>query len=963
MRLVEEGRPVKLLVEICAYEGVKRIAGTIAEDIRKVTGQKPEIVTEREYGERTDRADRVILCATVGKSALLEELERSGMIDLSAVRGKREVYQIRLQEGSPACAGELLVICGSDKRGTIYGMFALSEYIGVSALCYWGDVTPRRNPDIVVGREIETVSKEPSVMYRGFFINDEWPCFGTWARAHFGGTNAECYERVFELLLRLKGNYMWPAMWADSFPLDGPGSRNEELADEYGIIIGYSHHEPCLRASEEWDKVRGPESPYGNEWNFRTNEEGLLRYWEDALKRSGGYEKMITIGMRGERDTSMLGGQASIKENIELLKDIICKQKRLIRKYAPDAPQILALYKEVEAYFYGDSETEGLKDWPELDGVICMLCEDNFGNMRTLPTPENRERPGGYGMYYHLDYHGAPVSYEWVDSTPLSLIWEQMSTAYEYGIREAWIVNVGDIKFHEVPLSYFMALAWDYEKWGGRNPDSPAEYAKKWAKECFPAADRSVRLQAAKVLTEYMGLNYLRRPESLHAGIYHSCHYEETDRMLKRAEEIERLSAEIEKTLSGTERDAYYSMVHYSAMASMNLLKMHLYAGKNHHYAKQGRPAANRYAALTRECIRRDKELAGEFREFREGKWSGMELASHIGFIKWNEDGWRYPVLHMVEPAGKPRLSVSRKDSETVLVKDYSGSVLLIPDFLDAECGQVILELSNDGTGILNYRIEPADGREMPAWLEVSPKAGEVTELQEVVLTCRRPCLTAETETVRILIRGGDTTIAADISARAVNIEDYPDGTFWPRQGVVTMEARHYCRRTDTERGSFRVIEDYGKYGSGVKVFPVTAEFGLMEEKPSLTYRFFCESTGDYTVEVITSPVNPQAKDKPLRCCLENGKKESRIMVVVPRDYRAGEHSDLRWSRAVLNQEHIAGVRMPFDAGVQELTIGALEAGMVIERIRIYPAKKPLAESYLGPEESVRSGTDRSQFI
>ncbi|MDE5747077.1 MAG: glycosyl hydrolase 115 family protein, partial [Acetatifactor sp.] len=333
MRLVNDGQAVSLIVETEAFEGVKRIADKVAEDIRKVTGSRPQVLEKLGADQR-----RAVLCATLGKSALADALERAGLLDTVGLQGKREVYLIqkftaKQLETVETLSGldewpqqELLLICGSDKRGTIYGMFALSEYIGVSPLCFWGDVEPAQKPDVEIGDDIQTLSKEPSVRYRGFFINDEWPCFGNWTSKHFGGFNADAYEHVFELLLRLKGNYLWPAMWSASFPIDGPGSANEELADIYGVVMGYSHHEPCLRASEEWDKVRGPETKYGNEWNFYTNEQGLLNYWKEALERSGKYENIITIGMRGERDTSMLGEQATVEENVNLLKDIIRKQ-------------------------------------------------------------------------------------------------------------------------------------------------------------------------------------------------------------------------------------------------------------------------------------------------------------------------------------------------------------------------------------------------------------------------------------------------------------------------------------------------------------------------------------------------------------------------------------------------------------------------------------------------------------
>ena len=398
------------VLENTAFQGVCQIAEKVSRDIKAVCSMLPQVLKQdvlpKERGDQysveggmkalEDFFDKgVIFVGTLGHSETLDCLGDFGVLDVSLIKGKREVYMISI-------IGNSLVIAGSDKLGTIYGLFAVSEYIGVSPMVKFGDAVPQRKSELVALEDIETVSKEPSVKYRGFFINDEWPCFGNWAMEHFGGVNAKLYDQVFEFLLRMKGNYLWPAMWASSFPLDGPGSLNEELADMYGITVAYSHHEPCLRASEEWDKVKGPDSKYGNEWNFHTNQGGLLNYWMDSLKRSGKYQHMVTIGMRGERDSSMLGPDATLKDNIDLLKSVIKAQRGLIMHYVNfdlnKVPQILALYKEVEAYFYGDDETPGLKDWEELENVIFMLCEDNYGHMRTLPTKEIRDHKGGFGM-------------------------------------------------------------------------------------------------------------------------------------------------------------------------------------------------------------------------------------------------------------------------------------------------------------------------------------------------------------------------------------------------------------------------------------------------------------------------------------------------------------------------------------------------------------------------------------
>ncbi len=959
MELTNKAKRTVFLVEETAFEGVKRIAAKVAKDVEKVTGILPEVVDTLDGLDVANT--QVVFCATLGKSPLLQKIQ--GLLRVAEVEGKREVYEISLLQNVEGFA-EMLVIYGSDKRGTIYGMFGLSEYMGVSPLCFWGDAEPLKKDIMEIGQDIATVSKEPSVRYRGFFINDEWPCFGNWAEEHFGGPNAKTYEHVFEFLLRMKGNYLWPAMWSASFPLDGPGSLNEELADIYGVVMGYSHHEPCLRASEEWDKVRGPETKYGNEWNFYTNEEGLLNYWEDALKRSGKYDNLITIGMRGERDTSMLGENATVEENVNLLKDIIRKQRKLIKENVNEdlskVPQLLALYKEVEAYFYGDEKIQGLRDWEELDGVICMLCEDNFGHLRTLPTEDIRDRKGGFGMYYHFDYHGGPISYEWVDSTPFWKAWEQMCMAYEYGIRDAWIVNVGDLKFHEVPLTYFLSLAYDYEKWGYGNKNSYKEYVSQWSAKTFPAASKEVQEKIGTVLTEYININHLRRPEALNADIYHPCNYSEADKMLKRAEALEKLSEEVYASLEGEAKNAYYSMIHFSAMASMNLLKMHLYAAKNAFYAKQGKTIANKYGELVRECMKKDKEYYDAFGAFKGGKWNGMQMAQHIGFTKWNEDDYRNPVVMSVEPAYKPRLKVNRKDAFFTAGKNYGPPMkIVVDDFLYAGNEEVAVEIANDGVGSIHYVIEPQTAdRTLPVWLHVNAMEGDVKEQTELVLTCDRSKLGTEAETVTLLIKDAETTVAVEISAKAVSVKDLPAKTHLSNKGVIAMSAADYFEKKDTAKGSFETMDGYGKYGVGVKVFPSTAVFAFEEEKPTVSYRFLVEEAGEYEAELVVAPTNSVVNKQSVNVMLQvNGDKPQKV-TLVEADFRAGESSDPRWGMGVLNQERRISTKVNLEAGVQQLSVGAMEAGTVLERIVLYKKGFQKKEAYLGPDASLVTGKE-----
>ncbi|MGN1147476.1 MAG: glycosyl hydrolase 115 family protein, partial [Lachnospiraceae bacterium] len=628
LALATQEKAASFWVEDTADAGIRRVAEKVVEDFNRITGRQDElhVITDG----NAPQGETVVCFGCYGKSSLLADLEKMGKVDFSPFSGKWEVYGTWMVEAPFPGVKEALVIAGSDKRGTIYGMFSLSELMGVTPLSYWADAVLPKKTELVISVPEIGISKEPSVKYRGFFINDEWPCFGNWTVEHFDGFTAEMYDKVFELLLRLKGNYLWPAMWSSSFALDGPGTASAELADMYGIVIGNSHHEPCLRASEEWDKVRGENSIYGNAWSFEKNREGLLRYWEDGLKRSAKWESMVTVGMRGERDSKVLGEEATLKDNIDLLKDIIHCQKKLIHKAEEDSgktlPMLLALYKEVEPYYYGDEQTEGLCEWEELKDIILMLCEDNFGYMRTLPDKKMREHPAGFGMYYHLDYHGEPISYEWQNSTPLTKIWEQMSQAYDYGVRQVWIVNVGDLKFNEFPLSYFMNLAYDFEGWGTEAPGREKEYTRELLRKHFGGIlSESGVSEAEWILSETVRLNGMRRPEALNPSVYHPCHYGEADRMLNRAEALQQRAARFMDELPAEAREACYSLFGFAALASANLLKLHLYAAQNRLCAEQGRKKANYMAEQVNACIQEDKRLSAEWAAFKEGKWRGME--------------------------------------------------------------------------------------------------------------------------------------------------------------------------------------------------------------------------------------------------------------------------------------------------------------------------------------------------
>lgn len=939
---VKDGIAASLILENEAYSGVVKIANKVCDDTKLVTGILPEV------RQNIAGCTVPVLVGTLAHSPLLQRLEQEGKADFSNIRGKWESFSFQLIKNPCQGVEQALIIAGSDKRGTIYGLFHISELMHISPWVHFSDAVPAKQAEIVFTEKENFVSKEPSVKYRGFFINDEWPAFGNWTFEHFGGFTAQMYDLIFETLLRLKGNYLWPAMWSSSFTLDGPGEENARLADEYGIVMCNSHHEPCLRHSEEWDKVRGEHSPYGNEWNYYTNREGLLRYWRDGLKRSGKYENVITIGMRGERDSSMLGPDATLKQNIDLLKEIITEQRKLISEcvepVSGNVPQMLALYKEVEAYFYGDENTEGLKDWDGLDGVTLMLCEDNYGNMRTLPTKELRGHNGGWGMYYHFDYHGGPISYEWVNSSYLPKVWDQMTEAYEFGIRDIWVVNVGDLKFQEYPLSFFMDLAYDYEKWGSSNLNAPKQYLENWVEREFRVLNPKQKEFLADGMKGYTKLGYNRKPEACEPETYHPVHYVEAERVLRRAEQIEQKLELLKQSMPAELLPEFWELVYYPAIASLNVLKLNLYAGWNHIAAKAGAVIANDYASKVKACIARDHALTKTFHTLLNGKWNGMARSEHIGFQHWDDVGCCYPVRMYVEPANKPRLLAYVKGEGVYTTGgDWMGKRLLMRQFMEAGVNTGCFVLLNASADPIAYAIDC----DVPG-VEFSKTNGVVLEKEEVTVTVNKTLLQEESGfTVRS--QGGDFHFV--ICADYAELPQCPPTTFLEADGLISIEAEHFVSSQPGDGGAFVVLPEYGKTLSGVKALPCDAAF-TMNTAPGLEYAIWVHSEGEWTVLLYSAPANSLEGGKNLYFGIQVNEGEKQAIALLPEDYNAGDPGCQAWDTMVLDQIRVTKQKITLHSGVNTLHVFALDPGFTLEKIVLVRDSSKLLPSYLGPQET-----------
>ncbi|MBR6044529.1 MAG: glycosyl hydrolase 115 family protein [Ruminococcus sp.] len=894
----DRSAPLHFVCDPGCRRGLIRTADSVRRDISLVLGVMPP-----EVGHTLPCPGAAVIFGTAGESILLDSLEAEGQIFLDGVRGKREVYGFFVLPENG-----YIVIAGSDRRGTVYGLYHLSELIGVSPLVNWSDVLPERRDEVSFSGADSMVSKEPSVRYRGFFINDEWPAFGSWAKKHFGGINAKLYEGVFELLLRLKGNYLWPAMWSSCFALDGPGLASAELADELGVIMGLSHHEPCLRHGEEFSTVRGKDSVYGDAWSFITNREGITRFWRDGLKRNGHLENIITVGMRGERDSTILGEDAGLKENIDLLRDVLKTQNALIREEVnsdlDSVPRMLALYKEVEPYYYGDAETPGLRDDPELDNVILMLCDDNHGYLRSLPDEAMRQHRGGFGMYYHFDYHGGPVSYEWICSTHLPEVQEQMTTCYEHGVSELWIVNVGDLGLQELPLCYFLELAYDVDKWGAGSGNSTDDYVREWLGRQFGralSADDISRLTDTYMRS--MRLIHRRRPEHLNRGAYSPA---EALGMLGEVSESAESIREFESKLPAELEGAFFETVGYNTLAGLGLIELWLCRILNRYFASVGAVCANSYGERMKVCFERDIQLRDRLHTLNGGKWDGFGLAEHIGFRFWNSEERRNPVIETVLPVGRPEVCVGVLGGEFTCGGEWTGKRLIV----QAECcpdgrRRAYLYAAQSGTGRAEYTLTCGEGLKA----EINAVPG-VEGLDTIVLTA-----------------DGDLRGTADAAVKrpggTVKISVELDGE------EITLPAERYSRLYDGEGCRFGVIRDLGNRDSALRVFPLNARPGTAEKAPAAEYEFECRG-GEYLLSFVLMPCSPYRFGEGIRFVYElNG--ERREADVLPEGYEAGVSP--RWGAGVLSHERFFTEAVSLGAGRNVLRIFGTGPEIVPERM------------------------------
>jgi hypothetical protein len=953
--LAESKFVADILLDSSDNKTVYLAAGLFSDDVQRVTGQKPEIKFDIKTVSNT-----CVIVGSIEESSIIKELIRKKVIDVSDVKGKWESCLIQVVENPYKGIEKALVIAGSDRRGTAYWLLELSKQMGVSPWYYFADV-PVVKRDKIGFKQGRFIQKSPSVKYRGIFINDEMWGIRPWAMNTLApdegkGLGPTTYSRVFELLLRLKANMLWPAMHQQTKPFNYY-AENSILADKYGIVMGSSHIEPMLRnniAGAEWDSEY-PGAPY----DYVKNRKNVYDYWEARVKQNGRFENIYTIGKRGKDD------EAGLEVTVNVLEQVIADQRKILSKWVnkevEKVPQVLISYTEVL-----DLYNKGLK----VPGDVCICWpDDNFGYIRQLPDGEEQKRPGGSGVYYHFQWlNGATTAYPWLYSNPLALTWLEMKKAYDFNARKLWIVNVGDIKPAELGIEHFMQMAWnmdDFEK------NEPEKFLVKWASGEF---GEKYSKQIASVFEKYFELSYARRPE--HMVMYNGREQQlkwdwfslknYKDEVQKRIDEFQRMIEQVDaiyEELPLQYKDAFFQMVAYNVKgAALHNLKV-LYAQKSHAYGEEKRAGAAVYAMKAQQAENEIHKLIQHYNREQltvGSKWDRMASLPGPWGSQWRQ--WDMPPLSEFSGEGLPKMNLSSE----------GGEVEKLPVFSMFNNDKRFIDIYNSGNGLYYWEAKVSDD-----WIKLSEYSGSVFDEKRIWVSIdweKAPKGTNIEGHLFFSSHSSNDEIWRNWDGlSADNKKAYTDGTlkhpesekvidvrltifnpdkplakdvrgFVECNGYISIEAEHFTGKKDGQNGSWNVIEGLGRTGNSMAVLPFNTPScnsveEILSESPSLEYEIYSFTTGEVSLELNCIPSYPANKEYGLRYAVSINDSEP---VIVTDNGKRDAISNLMKKTAKINFPK---------QGQHKLKIWMVDPGLVIDKIIIDTGG--VKDSYLGPPESV----------
>ena len=925
---------------------VKRAAELFAADVEAVTGRRPQVTSA------TGETGPAVIVGTVGGSALIRRLSEAGKIDTAPLEGAWERYLIQTVANPLPGIRKALVIAGSDRRGAAYGLFTLSELIGVSPWYWWADVPVKKHAALHVDAP-PTYSQTPSVRYRGIFLNDEDWGLTPWASQTFeperGNIGPRTYAKVCELLLRLKANYLAPAMHPVSTSFNQI-PENKLVADTFAIVMGSTHCEPLLlNTASEWDtKTMGP-------WNYDKNKEGINRVLTQRVRENSPYENVYTLALRGLHDGAM-STTLPMHEKVRMLQQALLDQRRIlaenIDRPVETVPQAFTPYKEVLEIYSNGLELP--------DDITIVWPDDNYGYMKRLSGVREQRRTGRSGVYYHVSYLGVPHSYLWFSTTPPSLMYEELRKAYDTTADRLWLVNCGDLKGSEMQVSLFLDMAWDI---GRFTADNVVSYPARWLAGIFGEAYYD-RLEA--MTREHLRLAFPRKPEYMGWGYHwnrfdHNCeqltdtdfsftNYDEAQRRLEAYRQLGARAEALLHEIGDEARPAFYQLVYYPLRGAELMNRMTLGGQRNRWYARQGRAATNAVRDEVQRCYDSLQVITRGYNSLLGGKWN------HMMSMRQNYDGvsayFNLPHLATHDAAGAPRLALQVAGEDVTGARAFHA----LPAFDNYLRRTYPVEIYNRGGGTLAWTAHASE-----PWVLLSKSAGKTADEERITVGIDwEKAPSGNAVPAQIVFRAGEQSEKVLVSLFNPTAPSRAElrGIYVENNGCVSIPAAGCHRVRENDRIKITAVEDLGIEGPALQLGDPTAPLQIFRSRdvPCAEYDFYAFDAGSVDVYTYVLPTFPLHADRDFRIG-ENTNTDTKYSVQIDDGALATpssshvEYSQV-WFESVLRNCAVNKSTLHIDKpGRHTLRIRVGDPGIVLQKIVLdFGGMK---RSYLGPQSTL----------
>lgn len=925
---------------------VKRAAELFAADVEAVTGRRPQVTSA------TGETGPAVIVGTVGGSALIRRLSEAGKIDTAPLEGAWERYLIQTVANPLPGIRKALVIAGSDRRGAAYGLFTLSELIGVSPWYWWADVPVKKHAALHVDAP-PTYSQTPSVRYRGIFLNDEDWGLTPWASQTFeperGNIGPRTYAKVCELLLRLKANYLAPAMHPVSTSFNQI-PENKLVADTFAIVMGSTHCEPLLlNTASEWDtQTMGP-------WNYDKNKEGINRVLTQRVRENSPYENVYTLALRGLHDGAM-STTLPMHEKVRMLQQALLDQRRIlaenIDRPVETVPQAFTPYKEVLEIYSNGLELP--------DDITIVWPDDNYGYMKRLSGVREQRRTGRSGVYYHVSYLGVPHSYLWFSTTPPSLMYEELRKAYDTTADRLWLVNCGDLKGSEMQVSLFLDMAWDI---GRFTADNVVTYPARWLAGIFGEAYYD-RLEA--MTREHLRLAFPRKPEYMGWGYHwnrfdHNCeqltdtdfsftNYDEAPRRLEAYRQLGARAEALLHEIGDEARPAFYQLVYYPLRGAELMNRMTLGGQRNRWYARQGRAATNAVRDEVQRCYDSLQVITRGYNSLLGGKWN------HMMSMRQNYDGvsayFNLPHLATHDAAGAPRLALQVAGEDVTGARAFHA----LPAFDNYLRRTYPVEIYNRGGGTLAWTAHASE-----PWVVLSKSAGKTADEERITVGIDwEKAPSGNAVPAQIVFRAGEQSEKVLVSLFNPTAPSRAElrGIYVENNGCVSIPAAGCHRVRENDRIKITVVEGLGIEGPALQLGDPTAPLQIFRSRdvPCAEYDFYAFDAGSVDVYTYVLPTFPLHADRDFRIG-ENTNTDTKYSVQIDDGALAtpsSSHVEYAqvWFESVLRNCAVNKSTLHIDKpGRHTLRIRVGDPGIVLQKIVLdFGGMK---RSYLGPQSTL----------